>query len=124
MAAWTAAAAARAERAPAPRARAAPRAPVAKRVQAQRRVTGGVLSIGILAVLLAGVVAMNVAVLRLNMTLDRLGRERANLRADNAQLFSQLSSAAATGRIQAQAIKRLGYVPATPEQTSYVRLGR
>jgi cell division protein FtsL len=116
VAAWTAAA--RAERAPAPRTR------VASRPKAQRRVTGGVLWIGILAVLLSGVVAMNVTVLRLNMTLDRLGRERANLRADNAQLFSQLSSAAAAGRIQALAIKRLGYVPATPEQTTYVQLNR
>jgi cell division protein FtsL len=116
MAAWTAAA--RAERAPAPRTRVAPRP------QTQRRVTGGVLWIGILAVLLSGVVAMNVTVLRLIMTLDRLGRERANLRADNAQLFSQLSSAAAAGRIQALAIKRLGYVPATPEQTTYVQLDR
>jgi cell division protein FtsL len=118
MAAWTAAA--RAERAPAPRTRATPR----PRPRTQRRVTGGVLWIGILAVLLSGVVAMNVTVLRLNMTLDRLGRERANLRADNAQLFSQLSSAAAAGRIQALAIKRLGYVPATPEQTTYVQLDR
>jgi len=117
MAAWTAAAA-RAERASAPRAR------VAARAQPQRRVTGGVLWIAIVAVLLAGVVAMNVTVLRLNMTLDRLGRERANLRADNAQLFSQLSSAAAAGRIQALAIKRLGFVPATSEQTTYVQLGR
>jgi cell division protein FtsL len=119
MAAWTAAAA-RTERAPAP----APRARAAKRLASQRRVTGGVLWIGILAVLLAGVVAMNVAVLRLNMTLDRLGRERASLHADNAALFSQLSSAAATGRIQALAMKRLGYVPATPGQTSYVQLDR
>ncbi len=117
MAAWTAAAA-HAERAPAPRTRTVPRA------QKQRRVTGGVLWIGIVAVLLAGVVAMNVTVLRLNMTLDRLGRERANLRADNAQLFSQLSSAAAAGRIQSLAIKRLGYVPATPQQTTYVQLRR
>jgi cell division protein FtsL len=118
MAAWTAAA--RAERAPAERAR--PRA--VPRRRSQRRVTGGVLWIGVLAILLAGVVAMNVAVLRLNMTLDRLGRERAQLRADNATLFSQLSSAAATGRIQELAVKRLGYVPATPDQTSYVQLPR
>jgi hypothetical protein len=119
MAAWTAAA--RAEPAPAPRARprAAPR--VAPR---QRRVTGGVLSIAVLAILLAGVVAMNVAVLRLNMTLDRLGRERAHLRADNAALYSRLSSVAATGRIQTLAMKRLGYVPATADQTDYIHLGR
>ena len=118
MAAWTAAA--RAERAPAPRTRTVR----AARTRPQRRVTGGVVWIGLVAALLAGVVAMNVAVLRLNMTLDRLGRERANLHADNAELFSQISSAAAAGRIQALAIKRLGYVPATPEQTTYVQLAR
>jgi cell division protein FtsL len=96
----------------------------ARRPNAKRAVTGGVLWIVVLTVLLAGVVAMNVAVLRLNMTLDRLGRERAQLRADTAALQSQLSSAAATGRIEALAIKRLGYVPASPDQTTYVRLGR
>lgn len=82
------------------------------------------LWIAVLTVLLAGVVAMNVAVLRLNMTLDRLGRERAQLRADTAALQSQLSSAAATGRIEAAAVRRLGYVPATPDQTTYIQLGR
>lgn len=96
----------------------------ARRPSAQRRVTGGVLWIVVLTVLLAGVVALNVAVLRLNMTLDRLGRERAQLRADTAGLQSQLSSAAATGRIEAVAVRRLGYVPATPDQTTYVRLRR
>jgi cell division protein FtsL len=116
MAAWTAAA--HAERAQAPRARSAPRA------RPQRRVTGGVFWIAAVAVLLAGVVAMNVTVLRLNITLERLGRERANLQAQNAQLFSELSSAAAAGRIQALAIKRLGYVPAGPDQTTYVQLDR
>ena len=124
MAAWTAAAAARAERAPAPRPE-RPRAVPRVRAQTRKRhVPGGVLWIAVLAILLAGVVAMNVAVLRLNMTLDRLGRERAQLRADNAALFSQLSSAAATGRIQQLAAHRLGYVPATSEQTSYVQLAR
>jgi cell division protein FtsL len=87
-------------------------------------VTDGVFWIGALAALLAGVVAMNVAVLRLNMTLDRLGRDRAQLRADTATLQSQLSSAAATGRIETMAMKRLGYAPATPDQTTYVHLGR
>jgi cell division protein FtsL len=96
----------------------------AVRPKAQRTVTGPVLWIGVLTVLLAGVVALNVAVLRLNMTLDRLNRERAQLRADTAALQSQLSSAAATGRIEALAVKRLGYVPATPDRTTYVQLGR
>ena len=118
MAAWTAAASAETAL-PAPS-----RARAARRPSQQRRLTGSVLWISVLAVLLTGVVAMNVAVLRLNMTLDRLDRQRAGLRADNAALFSQLSSAAATSRIQQLAMKRLGYVQATPDQSSYVQLGR
>jgi cell division protein FtsL len=113
--------AARAEpaRSPAPAAtpRRAPRA-----VPRERRVTGGVVWIGIVAALLAGVVAMNVAVLRLNMKLDHLGRQRADLQAQNAALSSQLSSAAATPRIQGLAAKRLGYVQATSDQTTYCSL--
>jgi cell division protein FtsL len=117
MAAW---AAAHAEPRPTP----PPHARPTRRTNARPRVTGGVLWIGALAVLLAGVVAMNVAVLRLNVTLDRLGRQRAQLRADTATLQSQLSSAADTGRIESMAIKRLGFLPATPDQTTYVHLGR
>jgi cell division protein FtsL len=118
MAAW--AAAARAEETAAPlRPRSRPRARVAKR---ERRVTGGVFWIGIVATLLAGVVATNVAVLRLNMKLDRLGRERTDLRAQNAQLSSQLSSAASAPRIQTLAAKQLGWVQATSDQTTYFKL--
>ena len=112
MATW----AAEAER-PQPKPRPAPRV-----VKRQRRVTGGVVWIGVVAALLAGVVAMNVAVLRLNMKLDRLGRERADLRAQNAALSSQLSSQASAPRIQELAAKRLGLVQATPDQASYVTL--
>lgn len=112
MATW----AAEAER-PHPKPRPAPRV-----VKRQRRVRGGVIWIGVVAVLLAGVVAMNVAVLRLNMQLDRLGRERADLRAKNAALSSQLSSQASAPRIQGLAAKRLGLVQATSDQTSYVTL--
>jgi cell division protein FtsL len=102
---------------PRPKPRPAPRA-----VKRQRRVTGGVVWIGVVAALLAGVVAMNVAVLRLNMKLDHLARERADLRAQNATLSSQLSSQASAPRIQGLAAKRLGLVQATPDQTSYVTL--
>jgi cell division protein FtsL len=113
MATW----AARVEEAPAPRS--TPQ--VARRA---RRVTGGVLWIGVVAALLAGVVATNVAVLRLNMKLDRLGRERADLRAQTAALSSQLSSAAAAPRIQRLAAKQLGLVQAPPDQTTYLTLRR
>ena len=74
--------------------------------------------------LLAGVVALNVAVLRLNMQLDELGRERENLRAENAALASRYSSVHATARIQDLARTKLGLVPAEPEDTSYVQLAR
>src|SRR5919202_1262499 len=116
MAGW---AAAHAERPPAR----SPRPRPVRRTKPQRRVTGGVLWIGVLAILLAGVVAMNVAVLRLNMTLDRLGRERAALRTANSNLNSRISSNAAAPRIQAMAAKRLGWVEATPDQTIYDRSG-
>ena len=113
MATW----AAEADRQLQPQPRPAPRA-----VRRERRVAGGVFWIGVVAALLAGVVALNVAVLRLNMKLDHLGRERANLRAENAALSVQLSSAASAPRIQGLAAKRLGLVQATPDETSYVTL--
>jgi len=75
-------------------------------------------------VLLAGVVALNVAVLRLNVRMDDLGSERARLRADNAQLSSEIASRAASGRIVTLASGRLGLEPAGPENGTYVDLRR
>jgi cell division protein FtsL len=86
------------------------------------RVAHGVVWIAAIAVLLAGVVAMNVAVLRLNLRLDDLASQRARLRADNAQLASQLSSAAASAQIQNLAQAKLGMVPAEADQTRYITL--
>jgi cell division protein FtsL len=83
---------------------------------------GGVLWIGLFAVLLAGVVAVNVAVLRLNLQLDQAARERVEVRADISRLRSELSSAAATSRIDRLADEELGLVPADPDETVYVRL--
>ncbi len=74
-----------------------------------------------MGILLAGVVALNVTVLRLNVKLDRLNSERAKLRADNAALASQLSSAAASPRIQTLA-RREGLVPADPSAMTFIRL--
>jgi len=84
---------------------------------------GGLVWIVFSAVLLGGVVALNVVVLRLNMELDRAGRERANLRAENALLASRLSSAAASAQIESLA-KARGLVAADPSATTYVDLGR
>jgi cell division protein FtsL len=82
------------------------------------------LWIAAVAVLLTGVVALNVAVLQLNMQLDQLGRERTQLRADNAALSSQLSSAAAAPKIQALAHRRLGVEPAAADKVTYLDLSR
>ena len=98
------------------------RRPAPRAVRRERRVTGGVFWIATVAVLLAGVVATNVAVLRLNMKLDHLGRERADLKAQTAALSSQLSTAASAPRIQRMAAKQLGQVQATPDQTTYFTL--
>ena len=75
-------------------------------------------------VLLAGVVAINVAVLRLNLQLDETGRERTELRTDIQRLRSEISSAAATTRIERLAEGELGLVEVQPEDTTYIQLGR
>jgi hypothetical protein len=105
-------------------ARAKPAAAPRRRAAARKRtLRAPIFWIVLLGVLLAGVVALNVAVLRQNMGLDRLDRERTQLRAENAALQSLLSSAAAAPRLQAQASRR-GLVPASAQDTSYVRLNR
>ncbi|MEK6273820.1 MAG: hypothetical protein AABM30_00605 [Actinomycetota bacterium] len=115
-----AAAAAQAHPAPA-RTRARPKPRAVRKTAPRRRVAGGVVWIGAIALLLTGVVALNVAVLRLNVRLDELGHERAQLRADNAQLSSQIASRAASGRIVTLG-GRLGLAPASPERWTYLDL--
>jgi len=83
---------------------------------------GGVLWIVLFAVLLAGVVAVNVAVLRLNLQLDRSNTERTELKADISRLRSELSSVAATSRIERLARGELGLTAADPDHTVYVDL--
>jgi cell division protein FtsL len=105
--------------------RGAPSAPARPRRRARqkrRSVFGGVVWIAGLAVLLAGVVALNVAVLRLNVRLDELAQDRRTLRAGNAALSAQLSTATATDQIETLARRKLGLERAEPEQWSYVQL--
>jgi cell division protein FtsL len=89
-----------------------------------RLLAGGVIWIVLFAVLLAGVVAVNVSVLRLNIQLDQVGRERSELKGDIAGLRSGLSSASATARIERLAEKELGLRQADPDTTTYLRLPR
>ncbi len=100
------------------------RARVRRPARKEKRVSTGVLWIAFVGALLAGIVAINVAVLRLNVQNDNLGRERVSLLEKRAQLASQLSSAAATSRIQDAAHHKLGLVPASPDQTVYLHLPR
>jgi cell division protein FtsL len=74
----------------------------------------------VLAVLLVGVVAVNVAVLRLNMQIEKLGQQRLELEAQNALLESKVSSTLAPSRIEREARTQLGLVPA--EESTYVEL--
>lgn len=74
------------------------------------------------AVLLAGVVFVNLAVLRLNLQLDHATQQRSQLRASNAALQSQLSAALASPRIQSHARSQLGLVPADQSTIGYVNL--
>lgn len=87
-----------------------------------RRLGGGIFWISAFAILLAGVVAVNVAVLRVNMSVNDLNKQQLDLQAQNATLASQVSSAGSSIRIE-QAARRLGLAPAPAADTSYVDLG-
>jgi hypothetical protein len=128
MASWHAAAAPAPARAPAgkrprtrdldqKRARPAPR----RRAKAKSGVAGGLAWIIVAGVLLAGIVALNVAVLRLNIRLDRMNNQSQQLQAENAALGAKLSGAVSSPRIQALA-KARGFVPADPTTIGYVDL--
>jgi cell division protein FtsL len=111
----------------APRARPRPAAR-ARPTRARRRgrhfrVTGGILWISALALLLAGVVAVNVAVLRVNMGVTSLEQQQLHLQAENQTLASQVSSAKAAPRIE-QAARKLGLVPAPATDTGYLDLAK
>lgn len=101
-----------------------PRAQQKRAPARSKGVAGGVAWIVFVTALLAGVVALNVAVLQLNVELDGLAREKRELRAGNNELASRLASTEASGRIQALARTRLGLIPAEPGQTTYITLQR
>jgi hypothetical protein len=93
-----------------------------RKTRTRPRARGGILWIAASGILLAGVVFVNVAVLRLNINLDSANKQRVKLRADNAALQSQLASALASPRIQSEARRQDGLVPATG--ISYLNLAK
>lgn len=117
---WFAAESAVAAPAPARRARAvaAPR-----RRAHPRRLRGGILWISLFALLLTGVVAVNVAVLRAHVAVNQLDKQQLQLQQENSTLAAQVSSAGASQRI-AQIAYRFGLRPAPAADTNYIDLGR
>ena len=99
-----------------------PAAPPRRRAQ-PRRLRGGILWISIFALLLTGVVAVNVAVLRAHIDVNKLDKQQLSLQQENSSLAAQLSSAGASQRIE-QIAYRFGLRPAASADTSYVDLGR
>ncbi|MGH2933018.1 MAG: hypothetical protein ACRDL2_00680 [Gaiellaceae bacterium] len=91
--------------------------------QRQRRLTPGIAWIAAFALLLTGVVALNVAVLRANVAVNNLDQKQVELQAQNAALASQVSSASASIRIE-QAARHFGLVPAPATETSYLDLSK
>ena len=99
-----------------------PAAPVRSRRKAtQRRVRGHIVWMTLFAILLFGVVALNVAVLRAHVAVSRLGDERARIEAHNQALASALSAVNSAPRIEAAA-RRLGLIQASAGNTSYLDL--
>jgi len=77
-----------------------PRAvPERRKRKAQRSVRGGVVWIVAFALLLSGVVALNVAALRQNMQIENLANQRVQLIDQNQELRSQLSHAVSSPNI-------------------------
>ena len=93
-----------------------------RRVRSRVRARGGIAWIAIMGVLLAGIVFVNVAVLRLNLALNSTHRQQADLQAQIATDQSTLSRELASPRIQARA-QAQGLVQADPSQIGYINLG-
>jgi hypothetical protein len=73
------------------------------------------------AILLFGVVAVNVAVLRAHVDVSKLDQERLQLENQNQSLASRLSAVNSAPRIEVAA-RRLGLIQASVGNTSYVDL--
>jgi|SRR5579884_931656 len=104
-----------------PVARPRPR-PRARRKHAHAR--GGILWITVGGILLAGVVFVNVAVLQLNLQLDKATAQRSKLQADDASLQTQYARLISSPRISAAATERFGLRYEDPSQYGYIDLAK
>jgi hypothetical protein len=86
---------------------------------ARPRVAGGVVWIVLIATLLAGIVALNVAALRLNLETQRLDQRKDELLTETAASASELSSLGAATRVESVGVRELGLVEA--DRVTYVR---
>ena len=112
----------RRRRAPAGHPKGRPAASVrSRRKPTQRRVRGHIVWMTLFALLLFGVVAVNVAVLRAHVAVSQLDEQRAKLEARNQALSSRLSAASSAPRVEAAA-HRLGLVQASAGNTTYLDL--
>jgi type II secretory pathway component PulJ len=73
------------------------------------------------ALLLSGVVAVNVAVLRAHVAVSQLDQQREKLEARNQALASELSAKSSAPQIE-RAARRLGLIQASAGNTSYLDL--
>jgi hypothetical protein len=89
-----------------------------RRKPTQRSVRGHIVWMILFAILLFGVVAVNVAVLRAHVAVSKLDRERSQIENQNQLLRSRLSALDSPSRIEAAA-RRLDLVQATAANTSY-----
>jgi cell division protein FtsL len=114
-------------RAPArPRRRPAPQTPAAvprraRRARPRRLTIGGVAWVVILAALLGGIVALNVAALRDSIEVNKLQAHAEQLANQNQLLQNQVTSLSSSVAIGLQATK-LGMHLADPNTTRYVTL--
>ncbi|HET7429532.1 MAG TPA: hypothetical protein VFJ66_08755 [Gaiellales bacterium] len=97
------------------------RATLARPRAGRSPVGAGVMWVLVIAALLGGVVAVNVAALRNSIEAGRLSGQVASLRAENQSLQSHVAEMSGIGRISSLA-KQLGMVPAVPAKGDYLRL--
>src|SRR2546423_7312121 len=104
-----------------PAKKAAP-ARTSKRRGEGRRVRGSLVWMVVFALLLVGVVTLNVAVLRANVSVNDLDKRISQLQGTNAALASKYSRVTAAPRVEAAA-RKAGLVPASGLDTTLLDMG-